>query len=533
LLLYQGGTFPATAFHHRRRVARFMFEPLGYVNTWTEFLVSPVGALAAFVEDYDDAALLGELWQTTGSAAAAAAAAAAGPDAADGESNNSSSAFAEFSLTNYYDAARSLVVGTPKPLVDWPRSSALDIDGSTARVCDKLCVEMNGHAATAQAQMAALARRLGRDDEAAVYAGRAAAIRAAANATFRALPEQCTPAGIGACFADEPNVPPTPTPPTPPPAPTPAVTCGMVLEKDRFQTNTTGLLTLDCGAGSVVAAVAFADFGTPGGSCAGGGGFRSNASCTDAGGAAAVVNAACAGKRGCTLSADVRTFTDPCAGVPKRLAVAVSCSPGGSGGSGGGGSSSGSGGGGTAPSPPLRTTAHASVFALDARIPGSAAAGLALVPFLRARNARRGHAHGLEVSGWVAGFMLRGLYGAAGEVGEGDVALPLAADAAALAWETLVHNGTNSWLGGMVGRMNATMTTESWVIPDEGGGTMSHPWTDAPAYIVPRYLMGVRPLEGGWRRIAVRPLPPAAELLPAAALVTPTPRASARSLARD
>ena len=41
--LYQAGTFPTTAFHQRRRVTQFMFEYLGYVNTWTEFLISPIG----------------------------------------------------------------------------------------------------------------------------------------------------------------------------------------------------------------------------------------------------------------------------------------------------------------------------------------------------------------------------------------------------------------------------------------------------------------------------------------------------------
>ena len=69
----------------------------------------------------------------------------------------------------------------------------------------------------------------------------------------------------------------------------------------------------------------------------------------------------------------------------------------------------------------------------------------------------------------MAGFMLRGLYSAAGEVNEGDIALPLAADAAQLGWETLTHNGTNSWLGGMIGQMNATMTTESWIIGGQDG----------------------------------------------------------------
>ena len=40
-----------------------------------------------------------------------------------------------------------------------------------------------------------------------------------------------------------------------------------------------------------------------------------------------------------------------------------------------------------------------------------------------------------------------------------------------------------------------------------GGGTFSHPWTAAPAWIIPRFLMGLRPLADGWRRVAIRPLP--------------------------
>ena len=44
-------------------MTQFMFEYLGYVNTWTEFLVSPIGALSHFVEDYDDAVLLSNVWR--------------------------------------------------------------------------------------------------------------------------------------------------------------------------------------------------------------------------------------------------------------------------------------------------------------------------------------------------------------------------------------------------------------------------------------------------------------------------------------
>ena len=67
-----------------------MFEYLGYVNIWTEFLVS-IGALSHFVEDYDDVALLSNVWRK--------------------------SALETFSLA-YFDSERALSC-TPRPLVDW------------------------------------------------------------------------------------------------------------------------------------------------------------------------------------------------------------------------------------------------------------------------------------------------------------------------------------------------------------------------------------------------------------------------------
>ena len=54
---------------------------------------------------------------------------------------------------------------------------------------------------------------------------------------------------------------------------------------------------------------------------------------------------------------------------------------------------------------------------------------------------------------------------------------------------------------------------ESWQqapFAEQGGGTFSHPWTAAPAYVIPRFLMGLRPLEDAWSRIAIKPLPSAA-----------------------
>ena len=39
-----------------------MFERLGYVNAWTEFLIAPIGALYHLVEDFGDLELLSTLW---------------------------------------------------------------------------------------------------------------------------------------------------------------------------------------------------------------------------------------------------------------------------------------------------------------------------------------------------------------------------------------------------------------------------------------------------------------------------------------
>lgn len=175
---------------------------------------------------------------------------------------------------------------------------------------------------------------------------------------------------------------------------------------------------------------------------------------------------------------------------------------------------------------PRATSATASATAAFARLPGTAQGVLELVPFLRARNARRGVAHGVEVSGWMAGFMMEGVYAAAGEIAEG--ALPLDLVATAVDWaynDVLVARGNNSWIGML--EQNATMTMESWTQPPwgaGGGGTFSHPWTASPSYVIPRFLMGVRPLAPGWSRIAIRPLPPRRSDLQHASITVPTPR---------
>ena len=377
--VYQGAVFPTTAYHNRRRVVQYMWEPLGYVNYWTEFLTSTLSGLYQFTWDYADTRLAERVWDSQT------------PSHKHCPPGNFSRR--NYTLDSYFDSKRSLVAGTPRPLVDYPRTPLMDTDIPNVGVCNNVCVQMNSHAVTVQAQAAALSSWLGRTDDSASYAKRSAAIRSAANTAFSAKPDECNPATSGTCYADT---------------------------------------------------------------------------------AAAANN-----------SAKARP-----------------------------------------------TTSTASAMAADARLCGSAKCTLDLVPFLRARNTRRGEAHGMELSGWMSFFMLRGLYSAAGEVDEGEIPLDAAADAAEYAHSVLVNRGMNSWYGGMIGIQNATMTTESWIVEfipgytPEGGSTMSHPWTAAPAALIPRYLMGVRPLAQGWETLTVRPIP--SGNLTRASIQVPTPRGTVK-----
>ena len=85
-------------------------------------------------------------------------------------------------------------------------------------------------------------------------------------------------------------------------------------------------LKLSC-PGSSIAAVEFAAFGTPSGSCAAG--FSHNASC-DSPGVQKAVESVCVGKESCAVSPvyggkSVVAKKDPCTGTIKNLAVKVRC----------------------------------------------------------------------------------------------------------------------------------------------------------------------------------------------------------------
>ena len=97
---------------------------------------------------------------------------------------------------------------------------------------------------------------------------------------------------------------------------------------------------------------------------------------------------------------------------------------------------------------------------------------------------------GMACSVYGAQYLLEALY----DNGQSQVALDL-----------LRSDTRRSWLN-MI-RAGSTMTTESWDEYFKPNSTWNHAWGSAPANIIARKLMGVEPLEPGFRRIRIRPQP--------------------------
>jgi alpha-L-rhamnosidase len=54
-------------------------------------------------------------------------------------------------------------------------------------------------------------------------------------------------------------------------------------------------------------------------------------------------------------------------------------------------------------------------------------------------------------------------------------------------------------------RMGATMTTEAWDFKYKGNIGWSHAWNASPAHIIPRKLIGIEPVEPGFKKIRIKP----------------------------
>lgn len=111
---------------------------------------------------------------------------------------------------------------------------------------------------------------------------------------------------------------------------------------------------------------------------------------------------------------------------------------------------------------------------------------------------------GMACSVYGAQFLMEALY----RSGQADHALSLLTAHTDRSWSHMLDVGS-------------TITLEAWDTRFKPNQDWNHAWGAAPANIIPRLLMGVEPLEPGFRRIRIRPQPGG---LKQAALTLPTVR---------
>jgi alpha-L-rhamnosidase len=111
---------------------------------------------------------------------------------------------------------------------------------------------------------------------------------------------------------------------------------------------------------------------------------------------------------------------------------------------------------------------------------------------------------GMACSVYAAQYLLEGLF----ERGAGAQAMALMTAPTDRSWRHMVDSGT-------------TITWEAWDQKYKPNQDWNHAWGAAPANLLPRFVLGARPLSAGWRQARIRPSP--GSLTHAAGRV-PTPR---------
>jgi hypothetical protein len=95
---------------------------------------------------------------------------------------------------------------------------------------------------------------------------------------------------------------------------------------------------------------------------------------------------------------------------------------------------------------------------------------------------------GMACSVYGAQYLLEALY----EAGEDEYALELMTSKTDRSWWHMIELGS-------------TMTLEAWDMKYKRNLDWNHAWGAAPANIIPRFLMGVKPLEPGFGKIQIKP----------------------------
>jgi len=97
---------------------------------------------------------------------------------------------------------------------------------------------------------------------------------------------------------------------------------------------------------------------------------------------------------------------------------------------------------------------------------------------------------GMACSVYGAQYLLEALF----QSGHADDAVKLMTDKSGRGWWHMIDVGS-------------TMTLEAWDVRFKNNLTWNHAWGSAPANIISRFVLGVRPLEPGYRKILVAPQP--------------------------
>ncbi|MBN1360354.1 MAG: hypothetical protein JW993_07175 [Sedimentisphaerales bacterium] len=99
---------------------------------------------------------------------------------------------------------------------------------------------------------------------------------------------------------------------------------------------------------------------------------------------------------------------------------------------------------------------------------------------------------GMVCSVYGAQYLLEALY----EAGEDDYALDLMTDTESdRSWPHMIYD------------VGTTITMEAWDAKYKPNLDWNHAWGAAPANIIPRYVMGIQPLEPGFAKVRIKPQP--------------------------
>ena len=96
---------------------------------------------------------------------------------------------------------------------------------------------------------------------------------------------------------------------------------------------------------------------------------------------------------------------------------------------------------------------------------------------------------GMACSVYGAQYLLEALFNA----GEDEYAISLMTNNSDRSWPHMIYN------------VGTTITLEAWDWKYKNNLDWNHAWGAAPANIIPRYVMGVQPLEPGFGRIQIKP----------------------------